>query len=99
MAHLLILDALNLIRRLYAAQPAQALPTEAALQATRQTLLRTVQALLAQFRPTHVLAVFDGEQPSWRHDRYPEYKAGRSPMPEPLRRITSYSIHYTKLYD
>jgi len=85
MAHLLILDALNLIRRLYAAQPLQTLPAEAALKATRQTLMRTVQALLAQFRPTHVLAVFDGEQPSWRHGCYPEYKAGRSPMPEPLR--------------
>ncbi len=85
MAHLLILDALNLIRRLHAAQPLQRLSDEAALQGTRQGLLRTVQALLAQVQPSHVLAVFDGEQPSWRHACHPDYKAGRSPMPEALR--------------
>jgi protein Xni len=85
MAHLLIFDALNLIRRLHAALAKQALDEAALLIATRQRLSSTVQGILAEVAPTHVIAVFDGEQPSWRHDIYPAYKQGRSPMPAELQ--------------
>lgn len=84
MAHLLIFDALNLIRRLHAALGKQPLDTNALLLATRQRLLSTVQGILGEVQPTHVIAVFDGEQPSWRHSLYPDYKLGRTPMPEEL---------------
>ncbi|MBK0003473.1 flap endonuclease Xni [Erwinia sp. S38] len=75
--HLLIIDALNLIRRIHAVQgsPCQ----EACLNAVRQLLLHS--------QPTHAVAVFDDEdrQESWRHQLLPDYKAGRSPMPDSLR--------------
>lgn len=75
--HLLIIDALNLIRRIHAVQgsPCQ----DACLGAVRQLLLHT--------QPTHAVAVFDDEdrRESWRHRLLPDYKAGRSPMPETLR--------------
>lgn len=74
--HLLIIDALNLIRRIHAVQgsPCQ----ESCLSAARQLLLHT--------QPTHAVAVFDDEnrRESWRHKLLPEYKAGRSPMPVTL---------------
>ncbi|MFH4317099.1 hypothetical protein WAI88_22265, partial [Acinetobacter baumannii] len=37
-------------------------------------------------QPTHAVAVFDDEDRAhgWRHQRLPEYKAGRAPMPETL---------------
>lgn len=37
-------------------------------------------------QPTHAVAVFDDENRSsgWRHQRLPDYKAGRPPMPEEL---------------
>ncbi|CCG86164.1 flap endonuclease Xni [Erwinia piriflorinigrans] len=76
MIHLLIVDALNLIRRIHAVQgsPCQ----EACIHAVQQLLLHT--------RPTHAVAVFDDEQrsDSWRHRLLPDYKAGRSPMPDTL---------------
>lgn len=76
MIHLLIIDALNLIRRIHAVQgsPCQ----EACIYAVQQLLLHT--------RPTHAVAVFDDEQrsDSWRHHLLPDYKAGRSPMPDAL---------------
>lgn len=76
MIHVLIIDALNLIRRIHAVQgsPCQ----EACLHAVQQLLLHT--------RPTHAVAVFDDEQrrDSWRHRLLPDYKAGRSPMPDAL---------------
>lgn len=84
MAHLLIFDALNLIRRLHAAIGKQPLPAEALLAATCQRLQQTVRGILDEVKPSHVIAVFDGESPSWRHQYYPEYKAGRSPMPPEL---------------
>ena len=85
MAHLLIFDALNLIRRLHAALGKQALDSQALLLATEQRLERTVLGILHEVSPSHVIAVFDGEAPSWRHQLYPEYKAGRTPMPAELQ--------------
>ena len=84
MAHLLIFDALNLIRRLHAAIGKQPLPAESLLKATCQRVQQTVRGILDEVTPSHVIAVFDGESPSWRHELYPEYKAGRSPMPPEL---------------
>jgi protein Xni len=80
---LLIVDGLNLIRRVYAATP----PGEAsshldsALSATAQSLRRA----LTEVSPTHAVVVLDSEEPTWRHRIYPAYKAGRKPMPEELR--------------
>ncbi len=83
MTHLLIIDALNLIRRLHAA-PGQPIDPTAALQSTAKRLEGTVNILLREAKPSHVLAVFDAEQPGWRHACYPAYKQGRNPMPQAL---------------
>jgi protein Xni len=81
----LIVDGLNLIRRVYAGTPGPAGDGpehfEAALNATVQSLRRA----LTETSPTHAVVVFDSEGPTWRHELYPEYKAGRKPMPEELR--------------
>ena len=83
--HLLIIDALNLIRRLHAVQAQQALTPAQALVATRANLINTCRKLLANSEPTHVIAVFDGEVHSWRKEVYPAYKEGRTSMPPELR--------------
>ncbi|MFM5029208.1 flap endonuclease Xni [Aeromonas media] len=83
--HLLIIDALNLIRRLHAVQAQQALTPAQALIATRANLINTCKKLLAGSEPTHAIAVFDGEVHSWRKEIYPAYKEGRTPMPQELR--------------
>jgi len=84
MAHLLILDALNLIRRLHAPVVSEQSTTHAQLIATQQRLQRTVMTILDEVQPTHVVAVFDADAPGWRHRLYPQYKQGRSAMPEAL---------------
>lgn len=75
--HLLIVDALNLIRRIHAVQgtPCQ------------DRCVAALHQLLAHTQPTHAVAVFDDElrRESWRHQLLPEYKAGRPPMPEDLQ--------------
>lgn len=37
-----------------------------------------------ELRPTHVISAMDRPGRTFRHDRYPEYKAGRKPSPEDL---------------
>lgn len=74
--HLLIIDALNLIRRIHAVQGT---PCITACQ-------HAVNQLLQHSQPTHAVAVFDDEQRNsgWRHQLLPDYKAGRPPMPDDL---------------
>ncbi len=92
----LVVDALNLIRRVYAATPEDSEPQhfEGALQATVQSLRRA----LREADPTHVVAIFDGTEPTWRHQLYQDYKAGRKPMPEPLRDgLDQYRVAFQEL--
>lgn len=79
---LLLIDALNLIRRVYAAQPGEDGPDR--LEDSLRTGTHSLQRALRECRPTHAICVFDGHEPSWRHDLYPSYKAGRDPIPEAL---------------
>ena len=72
--HLLIVDALNLIRRIHAVQGS---PCVKACQ-------HALQQLIQHSQPSHAVAVFDEDDrsDSWRHQCLPDYKAGRSPMPD-----------------
>lgn len=74
--HLLIIDALNLIRRIHAVQGS---PCVIACQSA-------VNQLIQHSQPTHAVAVFDEDDrhDSWRHQCLPDYKAGRTPMPDNL---------------
>ncbi len=75
-AHLLIVDALNFIRRIHAVQGTPC----------ADTCIRALGQLISHSKPTHAVAVFDDEarREGWRHQVLPEYKAGRAPMPEDL---------------
>ncbi|WP_054177602.1 flap endonuclease Xni [Trabulsiella odontotermitis] len=74
--HLLIVDALNLIRRIHAVQGSPC----------AETCLHALEQLLVHSQPTHAVAVFDDEarNQGWRHQLLPDYKAGRPPMPDDL---------------
>ncbi len=75
--HLLIIDALNLIRRIHAVQGSPC----------AETCLRAINQLRLHSLPTHAVAVFDDEarDSNWRHQLLSDYKAGRQPMPDNLR--------------
>ena len=45
----------------------------------------TVLSLLEKEKPTHVVACLDPSGPTFRHERYAEYKANRQAMPQELR--------------
>ncbi|MFT5163082.1 MAG: protein Xni [Alteromonadaceae bacterium] len=86
----MIIDALNLIRRIYAAQerPYLPLPNDVSDSAKRQivhntiaTIEQAIKKLLITINPSHGIVVFDAPGDSWRHRIYPKYKIGRQPMP------------------
>ena len=79
--HLVIIDALNLIRRVHSVQPD---PNDIAR--TIDTTSRTLTRIINESQPTHIIAVFDHhlQERGWRADILPEYKQNRKPMPEPL---------------
>ena len=96
-AHLVLIDALNLIRRIYAVQERPFVQTinqtsnELSLKTQQQVLFNTQNAcvkalenILQQLQPSHALAVFDSQQPCWRYKLYPDYKKGRKKMPAHL---------------
>ena len=80
---LLLVDALNLIRRVYAAQPGEDGAERA--EGARLSSVQSLRRALRQSPPTHAVCVFDGEGRSWRHELDPGYKQGHAPMPEALR--------------
>lgn len=75
----LIIDGLNLVRRLHAAQP-----DEADIKGLSARVNSACTKLLTFHQPTHVAVVWDGNAISWRKQLYPDYKKGRKPMPDAL---------------
>lgn len=80
--HFLLIDALNLIRRIYAALPGDDGPGR--VDDARHSSVQSLQRALRECPPTHVAAVFDSAERGWRSLQYPAYKAGRTPMPAAL---------------
>jgi DNA polymerase-1 len=80
---LLAIDGLNIVRRVYEANPAEdsAEKAETALRNSFSSFKR----LLDTHEPTHVLPAFDYGGPTWRNELYPQYRQNRSPMPAVLR--------------
>lgn len=81
---LLTVDAMNLVRRIYEANPAPD-SEEKALGAVRSSKASLARALRTH-QPTHSAFVLEGTGPTWRHLLYPAYKLGRKPASEYLTR-------------
>ena len=82
---LLIIDAMNLIRRIYAVQEKQHKDQQAVLNATNSTACNALNKLINIHHPTHIICVFDNHAESWRHQLYAHYKQGRKPIPAALK--------------
>ncbi|MFT4869624.1 MAG: protein Xni [Colwellia sp.] len=96
-AHLILIDALNLIRRVYAVQERpfiqikqqdsdrlSASTLQQVLFNTQKTCENALIKIIDQHTPSHALAVFDSQQPCWRYQLFKGYKKGRKQMPDHL---------------
>lgn len=90
--HLVLIDALNLIRRIYAVQERPFLlnnelgenTKKQVLDNTEKACCHALSKIIESQQPSHALAVFDSVSPCWRYALYPDYKKGRKKMPEHL---------------
>ncbi|UTW00852.1 flap endonuclease Xni [Marinomonas rhizomae] len=80
---LLIIDGLNLIRRLYAALESEQDSTRR-IERTQSIAVEALAKLTDQFSPSYAVVVFDSNGKTWRHRVFPEYKLGRVPMDDTL---------------
>lgn len=81
--HLLLVDGLNVVRRVYEANPAPDSDDKA--KGAVKSSLSSLRRALRELDPTHALLAFDAGGHTWRHALYDRYREGRKPMPEPLR--------------
>ncbi|MGL5762918.1 MAG: flap endonuclease Xni [Plesiomonas shigelloides] len=86
--HLLVVDALNLIRRIHAVHESHKTSPEQPVDMARciSQSRNALEQLLQHTQPTHAVAVFDSalREPGWRHQLLPSYKEGRPAMPDDL---------------
>lgn len=82
--HLLLIDGLNIVRRVYEAIPVPDSHKKA--EGAMKSSMISIQRALKEHSPSHALAVFDAEGKTWRHELFAAYHLNRKPKPEPLRK-------------
>ncbi|WP_105169571.1 flap endonuclease Xni [Pseudoalteromonas sp. T1lg23B] len=81
---LVLIDALNLIRRIYAVDEQHSHRSEKqTVLSCKSRVSHATRKLLKLTQATHAIAVFDGQK-SWRYHYYDKYKHSRKPMPQLL---------------
>lgn len=83
MKKLALLDSNSLLNRAYYAIRALSSPDGRPTNAVFG-YLNMLLKLIADYKPTHIIATFDMRAPTFRKEMYADYKAGRKPMPEDL---------------
>ena len=78
----LIIDGLNLIRRIDAALRDG--PAAAGGTSVVDSCTQSLKRALKECRPTHAVCVFEGTGDSFRKELFEGYKKGRAPMPQDL---------------
>ena len=82
--HALLIDGLNLIRRVHAGVPGTEDPTGHS-EAVEEACVASLRRALRRHQPSHALCAMEYEGPSWRGTLFPDYKKNRRPMPDDLR--------------
>jgi len=81
MMRIALVDAVNVLRRVYEAMP----DDSDVARSAADTALRSIQRTLRTLHPSHAVVVFDGGGRGWRHAVYAQYKANRPPTPAAVR--------------
>lgn len=80
---LLLIDGLNIVRRVYEANPAPDSVEKA--DGAKKSSISSIRRALKEVKATHALCIFDFGGSTFRHALHPAYKADRKPMPAPLQ--------------
>ena len=92
-----ILDGMALLYRAFYAFINAPMRTAAGLNTSAMFgFTNTVLSLLEKEAPTHLVACLDPSGPTFRHERFPEYKANRQAMPQELRDSIPWALDILK---
>lgn len=80
---LLMIDAMNIIRRIHEAVPGP--DSQEKVADTITSSLASFKRALQTHRPSHAVAVFEHGGSTWRHDLFAHYQANRKPVPALLQ--------------
>ena len=80
MIKLLVIDGLNLLRRIYSALPVKQ-DDSPDIEQFLKACDNAFKHILQQHQPSHAVCVLEHYQHTWRHRLYPPYKANRKPQP------------------
>ena len=83
---LLLVDGLNLVRRIFSAIPglSEADVSPEHQDQIAQSSAQSLRRALKKHNPSHCVAVFETRGETWRHRLLAEYKQNRSPVPKLL---------------
>ena len=81
---LVVIDGNSLIHRAFYAMPPMTAPDGRPTNAVFGFMNMLLKAL-DDYKPKYLCVAFDKKGPTFRHEQFAEYKAGRKPMPDDLR--------------
>ena len=82
---LLLFDGNALVHRAFHALPPLTVSKTGEMVNSVYGFASTLLKVLAEFKPTHWAVAFDRPTPTFRHEKFEDYKAQRPAMPEELR--------------
>lgn len=96
---LFLLDAYALIFRAYHAMKYSPRITSGGMNTSAAFgFVNTLEEVLRKEKPTHLAVCFDPGGKTFRHEMYPDYKAGREAMPEDIRQAIPYIKEIIRAY-
>jgi len=85
---LLVVDGLNLIRRIYAGTPSDhSDQPQDRIKKINQATSSSLQRALNIHQPSHCLVVLEKRAKTWRHQLLPDYKKNRPSIPEDFEHV------------
>src|SRR6266567_3255363 len=81
---LALLDGNSLVYRAFHALPQELTSNTGELANAVYGFIMMLMRAQADLKPTHIAAAFDTPKPTFRHEKYDQYKATRSAMPDGL---------------
>jgi DNA polymerase I len=85
MARLLLIDGNSLLYRAFFALPTDMATASGQVTNAVYGFTSMLINLIKDHSPDQLVATFDRPEPTFRHERIPDYKAGRSETPDILR--------------
>lgn len=79
----LLVDGMNLVRRIFAAVPGEQ-ESQEHFEGVVTSCRLSMQRALNFHAPSHVVCIFDSDSKSWRHELHSDYKLGRPGVPTAL---------------